>query len=302
MLEPIYIVGPTAAGKSEVAAELAERIRGEIIGADAFQVYRGLDVLTAKPGPAIRTRVPHHLIGEIALTQNFDVEQYRRLASARIDEIARRGHVPVIVGGTGLYVRALTHGLASLPSGDEKLRAQFASQSFAELQQRLQELDPVGAAHIDLKNPRRVIRALEVCVLTGRPFSSFRSQTAPSAPVRGVLLGLERDVLRQRIVSRTHQMFSAGVIEEVRRVDKISMTAQEAIGFREIQGLIKGEIDESECRRRLTIQTQQYAKRQITWFRRSADWHTLKLNKDEPPVATALRVAEALGLSASPSA
>ena len=302
MLEPIYIVGPTAAGKSEVAAELGAMIRGEIIGADAFQVYRGLDLLTAKPGPAIRTRVPHHLIGEIPLTQNFDVEQYRRLASARIDEIARRGHVPVIVGGTGLYVRALTHGLASLPSGHEKLRAQFASQSFEELQQRLQELDPVGAAQIDLKNPRRVIRALEVCVLTGRPFSSFRSQTAPSAPVRGVLLGLERDVLRQRIVSRTDQMFSAGVIEEVRRVDEISMTAQEAIGFREVQDLIKGEIDELECRRRITIQTQQYAKRQITWFRRSADWHTLKLNKDEPPVATASRVAEALGLSASPSA
>ena len=283
MPEPFYIVGPTAVGKSEVAAEIAVAIGGEVIGADAFQVYRGLDVLTAKPDSAALKRVPHHLIGEIPLTQSFDVAQYREIASARIAAIANRGRVPVIVGGTGLYVRALTHGLAALPPADEALRAQLGEQPLAALQQQLRELDPAGAVHIDLHNPRRVIRALEVCLLTGRPFSSFRLQSKPAHPVRGVLLQRDRNALRERVTRRTEQMFAAGVVEEVRSVTEISPTAEQAIGFLEIRTLLSGKMDEAECRHRITLQTQQYAKRQMTWFRRSSAWQIVNLREETQP-------------------
>ena len=294
MIEPIYIVGPTAVGKSDVAAELAVALQGEIVGADAFQVYRGLDLLTAKPEAAVLSRVPHRLIGEIPLTECFDVEQYRRLATERIAQIAERGKTPIIVGGSGLYVRALTHGLATLPTADEALRTQLASEPLESLQQRLRELDPVAATQVDLHNPRRLIRALEVCLLTGRPFSSYREEWAAAARPRGVLLQLNRADLRERIARRTDRMFAAGVVEEVRGVGEISITARQAIGFAEIRALIAGEISQSECRDRITLRTQQYAKRQMTWFRRGNEWSTIEVGRDEPVSDLADRIRLAL--------
>jgi tRNA dimethylallyltransferase len=296
--EPIYIVGPTASGKSDVAAELAETMGGEIIGADAFQVYRGLDLLTAKPDAATLARVPHHLIGVIPFTEAFDVEQYRRLASERIDQIAARGRVPVVVGGTGLYVRALTHGLAELPPADEALRAELEAAPIAELQSRLRQLDPIAAGEIDLQNPRRVVRAIEVCVLTGRPFSSFREHAEPTRALRGVLLQRERASLRLRIEQRTAKMFQAGVVDEVRAVlegeEPLSATARQAIGIVEIEALLAGEIDEAQACARITIRTQQYSKRQMTWFRRDSHWEVLEIDEAETPSGIAARVARSL--------
>jgi tRNA dimethylallyltransferase len=294
MIEPIYIVGPTAAGKSDVAAELAVALGGEVVGADAFQVYRGLDLLTAKPSATVLSRAPHHLMGEIPLTESFDVEQYRRLASERMAQIVEQGRVPIVVGGTGLYVRALTHGLATLPPGDESLRAQLATEPLEALQRRLRELDPIAATQVDLKNPRRVIRALEVCLLTGRPFSSFREEWKAKPQHKGVLIHLDRDALRRRIVRRTETMFAAGVVDEVRGVDEISLTASQAIGFVEIRALLAGEIEEVECRERITVQTQQYAKRQMTWFRRGGEWDLVEISEDEAPSTGARRIVSAL--------
>lgn len=287
--EPIYIAGPTAVGKSEVAVEVAVRVGGEIVSADAFQVYRGLDVLTAKPDAAALARVRHHLIGEVSLRETFDVAQFRALAEARMAEIAGRGRVPVIVGGTGLYVRALTHGLAELPGADAELRAQLERRPLAELVAELARLDP--EARIDFQNPRRVVRALEVCLLTGKPFSSFREQAEPAQPVRGVVLTRQREELRLLIDRRTEQMFAAGVVEEVRAAGEVSATAAQAIGFGEIRALIRGEIGEAECIARIAQQTRQYAKRQMTWFRRERHLVPVEIDDDEPAAETARRIA-----------
>lgn len=290
--ETIYIVGPTGCGKSAVAVEVAERIGGEIVGADAFQVYRGLDVLTAKPDAAALARVRHHLIGKVPRSETFDVARYRALAEERIAEIASRGFVPVVVGGTGLYVRALTHGLADLPGADAKLRAHLETRPLEELAEVLQRLDP--AAQVDLKNTRRVVRAVEVCLLTGKPFSSFREQEVPARPAPGVVLVREREELNARINRRTVEMFASGVVEEVRDAGEVSATAAQAIGFREIQALLRGEISEAECIAQIQQQTRQYAKRQMTWFRREKHFAAMEIAADEAPAATAERIVRLL--------
>jgi len=263
------IAGPTAVGKSGIAVAVAERCGGEIIGADAFQIYRGLDLLTAKPSPELRTRVPHHLIGEIPLTQSFDVAQYLALARERIAQVHARGRVPMVVGGTGLYLRALLRGLADLPGADAELRAKLEARPLADLQRQLSELDPESIGRIDLQNPRRVIRALEVCLLTGRPFSSFRAEwSAESSPSCGVALTLDRETLHRRIGHRTAAMFDAGVVEEVAHCGEPGPTAGQVLGLREILAHIRGEINRTQCFESLAQSTRQYAKRQMTWFRR----------------------------------
>ncbi len=263
-----YIAGPTGVGKSEFAVQLAERIGGEIVGADAFQVYDGLPILTAQPGLELRARVPHYLIGEIPLNESFNVAAYLRLASHRIAEIRARGRVAVVVGGTGLYLRGLIHGLADLPTMDEDLRATLEQLPLAELQRKLSGLDPLGFAGIDAKNPRRLIRALEVCILTGRPFSSFQEQWSNAPAANGVLLQMSRSRLYDRINQRTAGMFAAGVVEEVSAAGSISPTAQQVLGFREIQSLLAGGNDVPRCIEAIQQQTRRYAKRQLTWFRR----------------------------------
>ena len=292
--DSIYLAGPTAVGKSELVAALAERLNGEIVGADAFQVYRGLDLLTAKPDAATLARAPHHLIGEIPLTESFDVARYRALASERMSEIAQRGRTPIVVGGTGLYLRALTHGLADLPPPDEKLRTELSSQPLDQLLERLNELDPVAAKQIDRKNPRRVVRALEVCLATGRPFSSFREQWAETPQVRAVLLHRHREELYARIDRRTIAMFAAGVVDEVKAVSEIGPTASQAIGFREIRELLEGRLTESECITRIQQQTRNYAKRQLTWFRKEPHFRIVELIERETDESQLERVCAAL--------
>ena len=267
---PFFIIaGPTAVGKSDIAVDVAERCGGEIVGADAFQIYRGLEILTAQPSSELRARAPHHLVGEIPLTQSFDVAQYLRAARQRIAEIRARGRVPVVTGGTGLYLRALTRGLADLPGADTALRAELEKESLADLQRRLAELDPIGAAQTDLRNPRRVIRALEVCLLTGRPFSSFREEwTAAPHGIRGIVLTLDRETLNARIDRRTAAMFAAGVIEEVRAAGAAGPTASQTLGFREIRALLAGDLGQADCIAALQHATRRYAKRQMTWLRR----------------------------------
>jgi tRNA dimethylallyltransferase len=285
------IAGPTAVGKSDIAVAVAEQCNGEIIGADAFQIYQGLDILTAKPSPTLRTRVPHHLIGEIPLTQSFDVAQYLALAQARIAEIRARSRVPIVVGGTGMYLRALLRGLADLPVADAELRSQLEARPLADLQRQLTELDPEGVSRIDLKNPRRVIRALEVCLLTGRPFSSFREQwTGEASTPRGVVLTLDRETLHTRIEHRTQAMFDADVIDEVAQCGDLGPTASQVLGWREIRAHLRGEMSRAECIAAIAQATRQYAKRQMTWFRREESLEMLDL-ASTPPGALVSRLA-----------
>ena len=220
---------------------VARACEAEIVSADAFQIYAGLPLLTAQPDASLREQAPHHLIGEIPLGQPFDAARYRELALARIREIETRGKRVLVVGGTGLYVRALTHGLAKLPGADPALRAELNALSLEELQGRYAALDPRGMEKIDRQNPRRLIRAIEVSLLTGIPFSRLRGDWSESGPERGHRPCRERSCcvrpedLHARIDSRVDQMFQAGVVEEVCQAGEAGPTARQAIGYAEIR-------------------------------------------------------------------
>ncbi len=276
-------------GKSELAVLFAERVGGEIVGADAYQVYAGLDILSAKPSAELRSRVPHHLIGEIPLSEPFDVAQFRAMALERVKEIAARGKVPIICGGAGMYARALTHGLAETPPSDAALRASLEEEPLPSLVDRLRALDP--ATTVDEKNPRRVIRALEVCILTGRPFSSFREEWQQDSSIPGVILTRPRESLNARIEQRTAAMFREGVVEEVAAAGVVGPTAAQMLGLREIRAFIAGEVPREECQARIAQATRQYAKRQMTWFRRERGYTWIDLGCEDDPLAAVERAA-----------
>ena len=284
MKRVFFIVGPTAVGKSEIAAEVARRTGAEVVSADAFQIYRGLDLLTAKPDRATLAKAPHHLIGLMPLSETMDVEKYRAAAEA----IIQRGKPTIVVGGTGLYVKALTHGVATLPGANKTLREKLERTTSAELVRSLRALDPIAAEKIDAQNRRRLIRAVEVCLLTGKPFSAQRTQWNEVAPANGVLLERDRAELYTRINQRVEQMFAAGVIDEVRAAKDIGPTAEKALGLREIRALIAGEISEAESVARIQQATRRYAKRQLTWFRRQTNFPSLNLTAHDPAEAVEL--------------
>jgi tRNA dimethylallyltransferase len=283
---PFFLLGPTAVGKSRIAVEFAERVGGEIVGADAFQIYAGLDLLSAKPPAELRARMPHHLIGEVPLTASFDVAQWLGRARECIAEISARGRVPVVCGGTGLYIRALTHGLAPLPGADAELRASLEKETLPALVARLLSLDP--ASTVDLKNPRRVIRALEVCLLTGRPFSSFRMEWSGDVEPRGFILTRSRDELHAAIHTRTEAMFAAGVIEEVAATGDVGPTATQMLGLAEIRAHLAGKITRAECMDAIGQATRQYARRQLTWFRKERGFEWIDLGVTPDPLAVLL--------------
>ena len=275
-----FIVGPTGVGKTNLAVEVAAQCNGEIIGADAFQVYTGMGILTAKPSPELRAKVPHHLIDLISPRQKFDVAQYLEIANRAAIEITRRGRLPIVVGGTGLYVKALTHGLSDLPKADPELRLKLERLTLEELQQRLIELDPVGATQIDFKNPRRLIRAIEVCELTGKPFSSFQNKwSQPTRSVSGFFLTRDRDELYSRIDERVEEMMRDGLLDEVQALKECGATASQAIGIKEARACLKGEITMNECVAQIQQTSRHYAKRQMTWFKRESVFEPINLSE-----------------------
>src|SRR6267154_1393928 len=194
MRRAFFIVGPTATGKSELAADVAREIGAEIVSADAFQVYRGLDLLTAKPDASTLGKAPHHLIGTTHLHEEMNAEKYRRAASRAIEEIHSRGKLAIVVGGSGLYIKALTHGLAQLPEPDPQLREKLNAMSLVNLRSPLVELDSEAAKKIDIKNRRRLVRALEICLITGKPASEVvaggddSGRPGTSIPATGVFI------------------------------------------------------------------------------------------------------------------
>jgi tRNA dimethylallyltransferase len=281
MKRVFYIVGPTAAGKSAIAAEVAQRLGAEIVSADAFQIYRGLDLLTAKPDAATLAKAPHHLIGAVPLSEEMNAEKYRALAG----EIIARGKPVIVVGGTGLYVKALTHGLATLPGANAKLREKLERATNEELLRSLRVLDPKGAETIDGRNRRRLIRAVEVCLLIGQPFSSQRLEWTQSLPANGVLLSRDRAELYARIDQRVEAMFAAGVVDEVRAAQNLGPTAEKTLGLREIHAFLAGEISQAECVAQIQQATRRYAKRQLTWFQRQTNFLPLNLSANRTPEA-----------------
>ena len=284
MTGAFFIVGPTATGKSKLAADVAREISAEIVSADAFQIYRGLDLLTGKPGASTLAKAPHYLIGSLPLSEEMNAEKYRRLASSVIENINSRGKLAIVVGGSGLYIKALTHGLAPVPESDSKLREKLNALSLTELRSQLCEFDPDTAEKIDPKNRRRIVRALEICLLSGKPASEVvaglgeSSRTESTILATGVFVFRHREELYQRINQRAKMMFNHGVIEEVRDAGVTSATASQMIGLREIRQLLAGKESLTQCITEIQQATRRYAKRQLTWFRRQTNFLPLNLS------------------------
>jgi tRNA dimethylallyltransferase len=268
----IAIVGPTASGKSALAMRVAERLGGEIVTADSRQVYRGMDIGTAKPTAEERARVPHHLIDVVDPGERYDVLRYQRDGRAALAEIRARGRVALVVGGTGLYVRALLDGLdlGSLPH-DAAVRARLESEDPASLHERLRAIDPDAASRVDPRNRRRVVRYLEVATIAGGPVPRVRG-----ASVAALRIGLRppREVLIDRIDRRVREMVELGVLDEARAlvargVDP-RLPSMSAHGYVHWAAHLRGEVDLENATLRTARDVRAYSRRQMTWFRRDA--------------------------------
>lgn len=261
----VFLAGPTACGKSAIAVRLARLIGGEIIGADATQIYSALPILAAAPEPALLQAVPHHLIGCLPPDREISVFDYLRMARDTVADVIARGRTPVIAGGAGLYIQALVFGLAPAPPPSPELRRQFAKLSPAELAARLKRDAPAWAAVTDLSNPRRVQRALERALLGQKEPPQPGWSGGTPAGLNAFFLTRPRPELRQRIALRVRAMLQGGAVEEVAALGP-RPPARPPIGFREIQDHLRGALTPDECASRIETATWQYARRQMTWF------------------------------------
>ncbi|MBI3811398.1 MAG: tRNA (adenosine(37)-N6)-dimethylallyltransferase MiaA [Nitrospirae bacterium] len=288
----IVLTGPTAAGKSAVAIRLALELGSEIISADSRMVYRGMDIGTAKPGPADRAGVVHHLIDIVAPDEPFSAGRFKSLAADAIKRMQREGKIPIIVGGTGLYVKLLLHGLWEGPEADwpfrEELYEAERREGAGHLHQRLKEVDPDSALTIQPQDRSKLVRAIEVYEKTGRPISEHhREHRFSEKPYEAILIGLRRSRadLYRRIETRVDQMMADGLVEEVRGLIEKGYSAElpsmKGLGYRQIVGYIKGEYDRHEAVDRLKRDTKRYAKRQFTWFNRDPSIRWIDLSETD---------------------
>jgi tRNA dimethylallyltransferase len=273
----IVIRGATATGKSDLAVELAQKIDAEIINADSMQLYKGMDIGTAKITMDERKGVPHHLMDLLEVTEDANVAWYQEKARAAITDIQTRGKNAIVVGGTGLYIKAILDEL-NFPDTDPVVRAEleleFATKGIAPLFERLEKLDPAAALAIDKANSRRVIRALEVIKITGKPFTANlpreESSRYPNAKQFGLVM--DRDALSERISARVDQMWEKGLVQEAEKLVTAGIlkgtTAQRALGYAQVIAQIEGRVTEEEAREETKRATRQYARRQETWFSR----------------------------------
>ncbi len=283
MRAPFFIVGPTAVGKSSLAVKVAAHVDAEIISADALQIYAGFDLLTAKPSLEERRKVPHHLLGTVSPALSYNVARYLEDARRCDEQIISRGKRVIVVGGTGLYVKALTHGLSPLPEADPSVRAELETLDPPALLDRLRGLDPVAAEKIDAHNKRRLVRAVEVCMVTGQPFSARQTlwpQSSQDQTPNGVFLVRSKTDLHARIERRIAGMFADGVVDEVRAVDEaaLSPTASRMIGWQVIRDFLAGRQALDQCREDIARATRRYAKRQVTWFQREKGFERIDLS------------------------
>jgi tRNA dimethylallyltransferase len=272
----IAVVGPTAVGKTVVSLQLASELGGEIVSSDSRQIYRGLDIGADKATPAQQAQVPHHLLDVVDPDQVLTLAEYQRAAYAAIDGIHGRGRLPLLVGGTGLYVRAVLDGLG-IPETppDEALRVELesyaAEQGAPALHARLAALDPTAAGRIDYRNVRRVVRAMEVCLVTGQPISQL--QTAAPPPFRIVRIGLTRprDALFARIDQRVDEMLARGLLAETQRLLGLGYSPQlpalTGLGYRQMIQYLLGETSYDEAVAAIKQQTRRFVRQQHTWFR-----------------------------------
>ena len=283
----IYITGATGSGKSALAMRLANTLGGEIISVDSMQVYCGLNIGTAKPSAQEQNEIQHHLIDVAQLSEAFDAAQFVSLAQQAIKLIWKRGRVPIFCGGTGLYFRALIEGLGESPPSDESLRDELALMPIESLVAELRIKDPEAAKQVDLKNPRRVLRAIEVIRLTGRPYSEQRIgwNNVDKAPQNLFCISREVDVLNQRIHKRVDEMFNQGLVEETQTLIKKGLrnnrNACQALGYRQVLDLLDGKLDLENVVHQVKTKTRQFAKRQRSWFRNQMKCKFLEWSDEE---------------------
>ncbi|GLY54273.1 tRNA (adenosine(37)-N6)-dimethylallyltransferase MiaA [Lentzea sp. NBRC 102530] len=290
---PIAVVGPTATGKSDLAVSLAERFGGEVVNADAMQLYRGMDIGTAKMPVAERRGVPHHLFDVLSVTETASVAAYQRETRAVVESLLAAGRVPVLVGGSGLYVQAVLDDL-KFPGTDDAVRERFeaelASVGSEALHQRLRELDPAAAIAILPSNGRRIVRALEVIELTGQPFSANLPKPGP-ARYGTVQIGVDREVseLDSRVDQRVDAMFAAGLEDEVRALVRIGLregrTASRALGYQQVLSAMDGACTIDFAAEETKRATRRFVRRQRSWFRR--DQRITWLDGADPDLLTA---------------
>lgn len=300
-LRPIVVVGPTASGKSALSLELAHHFDGEIVNCDSMQLYRGMDIGTAKLTPAEREGIPHHQLDVWDITEKASVARYQHDAVKDVEEIASRGKRPIIVGGSMMYVQSLVDAW-SFPPTDSEVRAKYEAQlqeiGVAAMHDKLAEIDPQAASIIEDNDPRRTVRALEVIELTGKPFQA--SQPPKDAPPRwnAHILGLETqsEWLNPRIELRTHMMFDQGLVEEVKQLLERGLvrdsTAGRAIGYAQVLQAMDGELEWDEAVERTIMGTRRYVRRQRSWFHR--DKRISWLDAAEPTLPQALSLLEVI--------
>ncbi len=276
----ICIVGPTASGKSDLAFHLAKEFQTEIISADSRQVFREMTIGTAKPTEKQLDETKHHFINHLSVNEEFNAGMFEQQALKILDEIFRNKNVSVLVGGSGLYIKALLEGLDELPPVGEKVREQlnyeFEVNGIEYLQSELQKTDPEYFVKVDLKNPHRLIRALEVFRLTGKPYSSFRKGEKQKRNFKTILIGLEwpREFLNQRINQRVDDMISNGLVDEARKLFPLRhLNALDSVGYKELFDHFDGKISFDEAVELIKLDTRKFAKRQMTWFRRVENIH-----------------------------
>ena len=299
----VVIVGPTAVGKSRIAVEVAKAFETEVLTADSRQVYRGMDVGTDKPASEERQTVPHRLIDLVDPDESFNAGLYRRQAIDEIERLYRDCRLPLVVGGTGLYVRTLLKGLCDAPQADpimrKALRQEAEDQGYDRLYARLVEVDPVIAARLHPRDESKVIRALEVYQLSGRRMSEFQQEHGfAERPFATLMIGLnrDRDMLYRRIDGRIDWQLAHGLIEETKHLlaqgYRRDSAAMKGLGYRQVAEHLAGEYDAAEMVRRFKRDTRHFSKRQMTWFRKEPGIQWLMIEESEPVPHTTTRVIE----------
>ena len=295
--KPVFILGPTGSGKSAVAVELAEILGNtEIISADAYQVYKGMPIITAAPSFEELSRVKHHLVGFMDPTENNDAAEHARRAGDIIQRLQKGGMPPVLTGGSGLYVKFISHGISPAPPSDPVLREELNALSLEEAVCKLQEADPEGAANTDLHNQRYVVRNLEIVLLGGKPLSYWKNNwQEPAGP--GFCIVRDTEELDARIARRAEQMLRDGAIEEVAALEALTLstTASKTLGLSQVQDYMKGRLTRSELVSAISLATRQYAKRQRTWLRREKWLTPVEVRAGETAHEVAERIAQQLG-------
>lgn len=289
MQKIVFVVGPTAVGKSEVAACLARKIRGEIISCDSMQVYKGMEIISSQPPKPITKKIPHHLINFISPSKDYNVSTYRKAALKKISEIIKKNKTPILVGGTGFYMSILLDGIFEVKAEDKILRQKLYKKAekygSAALHNELIKFDPQAAEKIHPNDLKRIIRAIEVYKVTGKRISDLQKERVglkDKYDVNIFCLTMPREKLYAKIQERTKKMFKAGLLKEVKNLlkKKLSRTAGFAIGINEIKGYLDREYDLEEARKKMARNTCLYSKRQLTWFRKAPkiNWIEVKDN------------------------